>query len=106
MIDADALALMQPHTLLICCARGGIIDEAALASALREGRIAGAGVDVFEIEPIRKDNPLIGCPNCILTAHVAGVAHETTMRIWTWAHDNVRAVVQRGERPRWIRNGV
>jgi len=106
MIDARALACMQPHALLICCARGGIIDESALASALEEGRIAGAGVDVFEIEPIRKDNPLIGCPNCILTAHVAGVAHETTMRIWNWAHDNVRAVVQRGERPRWIRNGV
>ncbi|MCB1739120.1 MAG: phosphoglycerate dehydrogenase [Gammaproteobacteria bacterium] len=106
MIDADALAMMQPHALLICCARGGIIDEAALATALREGRIAGAGIDVFEVEPIVRDNPLIGCPNCILTAHVAGVAHETTMRIWEWAHDNVRAVVQRGERPRWIRNGV
>ena len=106
MIDADALALMQPHALLICCARGGIIDEDALAAALQEGKIAGAGIDVFEIEPIRKDNPLIDCPNCILTAHVAGVAHETTMRIWHWAHDNLRAVIQRGERPQWIRNGV
>ena len=106
MIDADAIALMQAHALLICCARGGIIDEHALATALREGKIAGAGIDVFEIEPIRKDNPLIGCPNCILTAHVAGVAHETTMRIWQWAHDNLRAVIQRGERPQWIRNGV
>lgn len=106
IIDADALAMMQPHALLICCARGGIIDEDALAAALKEGRIAGAGIDVFEIEPIRTDNPLIGCPNCILTAHVAGVAHETTMRIWEWAHDNIRAVVQRGERAQWIRNGV
>lgn len=106
MIDDEALALMQPHALLICCARGGIIDEDALAAALKAGRIAGAGIDVFEIEPIRTDNPLIGCPNCILTAHVAGVAHETTMRIWEWAHNNVRAVVQRGERAQWIRNGV
>jgi phosphoglycerate dehydrogenase-like enzyme len=106
MIDADAIALMQAHALLICCARGGIIDEDALATALKEGQIAGAGVDVFEIEPIRKDNPLIGCPNCILTAHVAGVAHETTMRIWQWAHENLRAVIQRGERARWIRNSV
>jgi len=106
MIDADALALMQPHALLICCARGGIIDEDALAAALKEGKIAGAGIDVFEIEPIRTDNPLIDCPNCILTAHVAGVAHETTMRIWEWAHNNLRAVIQRGERPQWIRNGT
>jgi phosphoglycerate dehydrogenase-like enzyme len=106
MIDAQALALMQAHALLICCARGGIIDEDALAAALKAGTIAGAGIDVFEIEPIRTDNPLIGCPNCILTAHVAGVAHETTMRIWDWAHDNLRAVIQRGERARWIRNGV
>ena len=106
MVDAQALALMQEHALLICCARGGIIDEDALATALKTGSIAGAGIDVFEIEPIRTDNPLIGCPNCILTAHVAGVAHETTMRIWEWAHDNLRAVIQRGERPQWIRNGV
>jgi len=54
MIDADAIALMQAHALLICCARGGIIDEHALATALREGKIAGAGIDVFEIE---KSNP-------------------------------------------------
>jgi len=106
MIDAQAIALMGPETTFVCCARGGIIDESAMAQALKDGRIAQAGIDVFEIEPIRADNPLIGAPNCILTAHVAGVAHETTMRIWDWAHDNVRAVVQRGERPQWIRNGA
>ena len=102
LIDASAIAKMQTHAILLCCARGGIVDEHALADALRSEKIAGAGIDVFEIEPIPTDNPLIGCPNCILTAHVAGVAHETTMRIWQWAHDNVRAVVQRGERARWI----
>ena len=106
MIDEKAIELMGPNTTFICCARGGIIDEAAMSKALHEGRIAQAGIDVFEIEPIRADNPLIGAPNCILTAHVAGVAHETTMRIWDWAHENVRAVVQRRERPQWIRNGV
>ena len=42
-------------------------------------------------------NPLLNLPNCIVTSHVAGVAHDTTMRIWEWAHNNVRAVVQRGE---------
>ena len=106
MIDAEAIAMMQPHAVFVCCARGGIIDEEALAKALSDGQIAAAGVDVFEIEPVPADNPLLKLDNCSVTSHVAGVAHDTTMRIWEWAHDNVRAVVQRGERPQWIRNGV
>lgn len=106
MIDAEALGRMQPRSRLICCARGGIVDEPALADALRAGRIAAAAIDVFETEPIAPDNPLIGLPNCILTGHVAGVTRDTTARTWQWAHENVRAVVQRGERPRWIRNGL
>ena len=106
MIDARAIARLQAHALFVCCARGGIVDEAALASALREGRIAGAGIDVFDTEPLLADNPLIGIPNYLLTCHVAGVASDTTQRIWQWAHDNVRAVVKRAQRPRWILNGV
>ena len=106
LINEQAIALMRPETTFICCARGGIVDEQALASALKEKRIAQAGVDVFAIEPINPDNPLIGLPNCLITSHVAGVAHDTTMRIWEWAHENVRRVVQRHERPLWIRNGV
>lgn len=106
LVDAAMIARMQPHALLICCARGNIVDEAALAAALHEGRLAGAGIDVFATEPIEAGNPLLDAPNCILSSHVAGVASETTQRIWDWAHDNVRAVLLRGERPRWIRNGV
>ena len=106
MIGAEELAMMRPHALLVCCARGGIVDEPALADALRAGRIAGAGIDVFQTEPVPADNPLLDLPNCLVTAHVAGVASETTARIWEWAHDNVRAVLQRGEKPRWVRNGV
>ena len=106
MINADALAKMQPHAMLVCCARGGIIDEPALAAALNDGTIAAAAVDVFAIEPIATDNPLIGLDNCMLTSHVAGVSSDTTARIWAWAHENVRRVVQRGERAQWIRNGV
>jgi len=106
MIDAKVLGQMRPQARLICCARGGIVDESALADALRAGRIAAAAIDVFETEPIAPDNPLIGLPNCILTGHVAGVTSDTTARTWEWAHENVRAVVQRGERPRWIRNGL
>jgi D-3-phosphoglycerate dehydrogenase len=106
MINAETLALMNPGTTLICCARGGILDENAVASALKSGQILQAGIDVFETEPIEPSNPLIGIPNCILTSHVAGVTKPTSARIWDWAHENVRSVVVRGERPRWIRNGV
>jgi phosphoglycerate dehydrogenase-like enzyme len=106
MINAQTLAQMQPHARLVCCARGGIIDEPALAQALKNGTIAAAAVDVFQVEPILADNPLIGLDNCILTAHVAGVVSDSTARTWEWAHDNVRAVVVKGERARWIRNGV
>ena len=106
MIDAAALAKMRRHALLVCCARGGIVDEAALARALRSREIAGAAIDVFEVEPIPAGHPLLGLPNCLLTAHVAGVAGDTVARIWNWAHDNVHAVVQRGARPRWVLNGV
>jgi D-3-phosphoglycerate dehydrogenase len=106
LVNGEALALMNSRTTLICCARGGILDEAAVASALKSGQILQAGIDVFETEPIEPDNPLIGIDNCILTSHVAGVTKPTSARIWEWAHENVRAVVVKGERPRWIRNGV
>jgi hypothetical protein len=84
----------------------GHVDALAREQPLDGRRDAAVAREVFEIEPVRPDNPLIGLSNCILTAHVAGVASDTTARIWDWAHDNIRAVVQRGERPRWIRNGV
>jgi phosphoglycerate dehydrogenase-like enzyme len=106
MIDARALELMGPNKTLVCCARGGIIDEQALADALNGGRLRAAGIDVFEEEPIRKDNPLLSAKNCIVTSHVAGVTVESTRRTFQWAHDNVRAVVERGEKPKWVLNGV
>jgi phosphoglycerate dehydrogenase-like enzyme len=105
MIDARALSVMQPHALFICCARGGIVDEPALRDALNAGKIAGAGIDVFDPEPILKDNPLLSAKNIIVTSHVAGVTDETTQRIFDWAHENIRRVL-RGEKPRWVRNGV
>lgn len=106
MIDARAIELMKPSALLICCARGGIVDEAALRAALDRGRIAGAGIDVFSPEPIRHDNPLLGAKNVVLTPHVAGVTRESIQRAYDWAHDNVRRVLQNGAAPRWIVNGL
>lgn len=106
LIDAAALATMKPGALLICCARGGVLDEAAVAAALHEGRLAAAGIDVFADEPLLPDNPLLNTPNTLLTPHVAGSTAETTARIYAWAHENVRRVLLRGERPRWVLNGV
>jgi phosphoglycerate dehydrogenase-like enzyme len=72
MIGARELALMQPTAYLVNICRGGVIDEAALVDALRDGRIAGAGLDVFVYEPIPFDHPLLQLPNVILTPHIGG----------------------------------
>jgi phosphoglycerate dehydrogenase-like enzyme len=106
MVDARRLALMRPEALLVCCARGHIIDEAALREALDAERLAGAGIDVFTTEPVPADNPLVGARNILLTSHVAGVNPEAGARAFARALDNVRAVVERGEKPRWVVNGV
>ena len=72
MIDAAALRLMRPDAILVNTARGGLVDEAALAGALRRGQIAGAGLDAFAEEPLPADNPLIGAPNVLFSPHVGG----------------------------------
>jgi D-3-phosphoglycerate dehydrogenase len=75
LLDANRLALMKPDARLINVARGGIIDESALADALREGRIAGAAMDVFASEPLT-DSPLFGLPNVVLTPHLGASTSE------------------------------
>ena len=79
MIDAKRLALMRTDAVLINAARGGIVDEAALADALTANRIAGAALDVFEREPPSPDNPLLRVPNLILTPHVGGSTEESIL---------------------------
>jgi D-3-phosphoglycerate dehydrogenase len=79
MIDAVALARMQPHALLVNTARGGLVDGAALAAALRAGTIAGAALDVFHVEPTPADDPVMEAPNTVLAPHIAGVT-EAAMR--------------------------
>jgi phosphoglycerate dehydrogenase-like enzyme len=72
MFSAAEFAAMQPTAYFINTARGGLVDEDALIDALRERRIAGAGLDVFEYEPFRRDSPLLTLDNVILTPHIAG----------------------------------
>jgi glycerate dehydrogenase len=93
LIDDKALALMKPTGFLVNAARGGIVDEAALAKALRSGKIAGAAVDVLSSEPPRQGNPLLDphLPNLILTPHIAWASREARLRIIDQTAENIRA---------------
>lgn len=99
LIDAAALERMKPGALLVNTARGELVDEHALAAALRGGHIGGAALDVRRSEPPGSDDPLLGCPNLILTPHVAGVTHEANARASAHAVDEVLRVLS-GQRPR------
>ena len=81
LFDADRIAAMKPGTVLINTARGGIVDEAAVAAALRSGHLGGAALDVFEREPLANADGFTGCPNLLLTPHIAGVTRESNARV-------------------------
>jgi (S)-sulfolactate dehydrogenase len=93
MIDATALDRMQAGAILINAARGGIVDEAALAAALSRGHLGGAALDVFDTEPLTASAATIfrGVPNLILTPHIAGVTEESNVRV---SSVTARAVVE------------
>jgi len=76
MINADAIAKMKPSAMIVNCARGSLIDEAALSQALVEGRLGGAALDVLEGEPPDPNSPIYGAPNLIVTPHMAGSTEE------------------------------
>lgn len=81
LIGAPRLALMKKDAVIINTSRGGVIDEKALAEALNSGRLGGAGLDVFEDEPPKLDNPLFTCENAILTPHAAALTQECVVRM-------------------------
>lgn len=94
MINEKSLALFKPTAYLINTARGGLIDENALAAALNRGKIAGAALDVLTSEPPKADNPLIHAKNCIITPHMAWSSLEARVRLLHATEDNVRAFLQ------------
>lgn len=94
MINEKSLALFKPTAYLINTARGGLIDENALAAALNSGKIAGAALDVLTNEPPKADNPLIHAKNCIITPHMAWASLEARVRLLHATEDNVRAFLQ------------
>jgi glyoxylate reductase/D-3-phosphoglycerate dehydrogenase len=101
LIGADELALMKPSAIIVNTARGPVINEADLHTALTTGIIRGAGLDVFDQEPPPTDNPLFNLDNVILTAHLAGPTFESNSARVRNAFDNVQRVA-RGEDPLWL----
>ncbi|EDP63858.1 2-hydroxyacid dehydrogenase, putative [alpha proteobacterium BAL199] len=101
LIGVAELAAMKPSAILVNTARGPVVDETALHAALCDGTIAAAGLDVFDQEPPRPDNPLFSLDNVILTAHLAGPTFESNTARVRNAFDNVQRVA-RGETPLWI----
>jgi phosphoglycerate dehydrogenase-like enzyme len=105
LINAEQIAKMKPNVIIINVSRGAVVDEAALAKALKEKRIQGAGLDVYAEEPISPKNPLLDAPNVILTPHIAGATNESRARIIDMTIDNVVSML-RGQEPINIVNGV
>lgn len=104
LIDATALARMKPDAVLINAARGGIVDEAALAARLQSGELGGAAVDVYSTEPPEMSNPLLAvsgeaAERLLLTPHIAGVTRQSWAGLFETAWENVVRVVAEGEAP-------
>jgi phosphoglycerate dehydrogenase-like enzyme len=105
LIGERELSLMKFSAIFINVARGECVAEAALARRLREKKLAGAGLDVFSVEPIPPDHPLLRLENVILTPHIAGATAEVRQRVVQMAVANIVRVL-RGEKPMNVVNGV
>ncbi len=94
MIDHRVLGLMKPTAVLVNVARGAVVEERALVETLRARRIRGAGIDVFEHEPISPDHPLLHLDNAITTPHIAGETVVTSRRRGQAAAENVVRIAE------------
>ncbi len=103
MISAEKLKLMKKSAILVNTARGQIVDEAALYESLKNGGIAGAALDCFEVEPLPLDSPLRTLPNVILTPHMIGHTYDAHHSLEVATRENIACIVA-GQQPRFVRN--
>jgi len=102
ILNAELFALMKPTSIVVNVSRGGLVDEAALADALNQGRIFGAGIDVFEEEPVRPDHPLLSTPNTVLSDHTAWYSERSVGVLQRNAASEIGRVLS-GQPPRnWV----
>jgi len=99
LLSADEFGVMKPTAIVLNTARGPVIDEVALIQALRGGRIGGAGLDVFEREPVAVDNPLLAMDNVVVSPHAGGYSEESTRTVRRSAAEEMARML-RGEPPR------
>jgi phosphoglycerate dehydrogenase-like enzyme len=95
MVDADVFGAMKPTAYLINVSRGGVVEERALLQALQSGQIAGAAMDVFEVEPLPADNPLWKLPNLIISPHVAGNSADYSEKAAQLFIENLKRYIAR-----------
>jgi glycerate dehydrogenase len=93
LINKERLQLMKPSAFLINTGRGPLVDEQALADALNDERLAGAGLDVLSAEPPSPDNPLLFAKNCIITPHIAWASYAARTRLMDIAVNNIRSFI-------------
>jgi phosphoglycerate dehydrogenase-like enzyme len=101
IVNQNSLALMKPSAIVINTSRGSVVEEAALLRALQKGQIAGAGLDVFETEPLESGHPLLAMENVVFTAHNAGTTVDTWCRRAEFAYQNMQRVLE-GQPPQAI----
>lgn len=94
LVNRENIAKMKDGVILINTARGGLMEEQAVADALVSGKIRAAALDVVTVEPIQKDNPLLSAPNCIITPHMAWTPIEARRRLMNTVRDNIRCFVE------------
>lgn len=102
ILNARRLGLMKPTSIVINVARGGLVDEAALAAALSEGRIFGAGIDVFETEPVAPSNPLLTAPNTLLSDHNAWYSERSVAVLQRKAAEEIARVLSGQPPVNWV----
>lgn len=103
LLNAARLSMIKPAAFIVNAARGEVIDEVALAEALKAGRIAGAAIDVYSIQPVPRDHPLLALDNVVLTPHVAALTEESSEKMSTGAARQILQLIA-GERPEYLVN--